>query len=63
LEILEGGEVINLIGKNVEVMALDVIYRGRLAEIAETEVHIETELGWVVIPVSHIAFVREEVEQ
>jgi len=55
--------VAELVGKKVEVMALDIIYRGKLVEIDETEVHIETELGWVVIPVTHIAFIRGEGEQ
>ena len=55
--------MIELIGKCVEVMALDVMYRGKLVEVDETEVHLETEFGWVIIPVSHIAFIRGAEEQ
>ena len=50
--------MIELTGKYVEVMALDVIYKGKLVEVDETEVHLETEFGWIIIPVSHIAFIR-----
>ena len=55
--------MIELTGKYVEVMALDIIYTGKLVEVDETEVHLETDLGWVIIPMSHIAFIRGGEEQ
>ena len=55
--------MIELTGKKVEVMALDIIYTGKLVEIDETEMHLETDLGWVIIPLSHIAFIRGVEEQ
>jgi len=48
--------VIDLIGKSVVVHAEDgITYTGKLVEIGEEEVHLESETGWVVIPVDRIA--------
>ncbi|GAB4406432.1 MAG: hypothetical protein OHK0032_01440 [Thermodesulfovibrionales bacterium] len=55
--------MIDLIGRYVEVTANDITYTGRLVEIDETEVHLETELGWVVIPVEQVASIREKESQ
>lgn len=52
--------MIDLMGKLVEVMANNITYTGRLVEIGETEVHLETEFGWVVIPVESIISIREK---
>ncbi|MFN3480463.1 MAG: hypothetical protein ACK415_08760 [Thermodesulfovibrionales bacterium] len=49
----------HLIGKIVEVTANDITYRGRLVEMGETEVYLESDLGWIVIPVEQIASMRE----
>ncbi len=51
-----------LIEKYVEVGANDIIYSGKLVEIGETEVHLESESGWIVIPVDQIAFIRKKGE-
>ena len=48
-----------LIGKEVEVVALDIIYRGVLVEISESEVYLRSETGWITIPVSNITEIRE----
>lgn len=50
----------DLIGKIVDVETPDVIYTGKLIEIGEEEVHIESESGWVVIPVDRIVLIREK---
>ena len=55
--------MMNLIGKVVEVGTVDVTYTGRLVEINGEEVHLETEMGWIVIPVERIAFMREKEEE
>lgn len=47
-----------LIGKPVEVSANQIIYSGRLVEVNETEVHLETESGWIVIPLEQITDIR-----
>ena len=51
-----------LVGKIVEVMSDDLIYTGKLVEMGELEVHLETEYGWVVIPVEKIAYIKEKNE-
>jgi hypothetical protein len=51
--------VIDLIGKIVEVGTVETLYYGKLIEINENEVHLETETGWLVVPLDRVAFVRE----
>lgn len=50
----------DLTGKIVEVLTLETTYTGKLIEIGETEVHIETENGWIVIPVERIISINEK---
>ena len=52
--------MIDLIGKIVEVGTVETLYVGKLIEINENEVHLETESGWLVVPVDRVAFVREK---
>lgn len=52
--------MIDLIGKIVEVGTGETLYYGKLIEINENEVHLETESGWVVVPLDRVAFVREK---
>ncbi len=54
--------MIELIGKYVEVMANNITYTGKLVEIGETDVYLEAESGWVVIPVEQIALIRKKEE-
>ncbi|HEB75916.1 MAG TPA: hypothetical protein ENJ04_06155 [Nitrospirae bacterium] len=54
--------MMGLIGKRVVVEANGITYRGRLVEVGETEVHLETELGWVTLPTDHVVDIREEVD-
>lgn len=51
--------MIDLIGKIVEVGTVETLYYGKLIEINENEVHLETESGWLVVPMDRVAFVRE----
>lgn len=51
----------HLIGKVVEVTANDITYSGRLVEMGETEVYLESDLGWIVIPVEQITSMREVI--
>ena len=58
---LQGGKhMIDLRGKLVEVMANDITYTGILVEISETEVYLESESGWIVIPVEQVASLSEK---
>ena len=50
--------MIDLIGKIVEVGTVETLYIGKLIEINETEVHLETDSGWLVIAIERVAFVR-----
>jgi hypothetical protein len=50
----------NLTGKIVVVETHETTYSGRLVEIGEEEVHLETDMGWIVIPVERITSIREK---
>lgn len=52
--------MIELVGKIVEVLTVETTYIGKLIEIGETEVYIETESGWTVIPVERVISVKEK---
>ncbi len=47
-------DVLKLIGKDIEVIANGIIYRGRLIEVTETEVSLQTEGGWITIPMDKV---------
>lgn len=47
-----------LAGKEVEVITADIIYRGVLVEIGETEIYLQSESGWIMIPVEKVSEVR-----
>ncbi len=53
----------HLIGKIVEIEANNITYTGKLVEINETEIHLETETGWVVIMNDQIAGIKEAGEE
>jgi len=50
----------DLIGKIVEVGTVETLYYGKLIEINENEVHLQTDTGWLVVPLDRVAFVREK---
>lgn len=54
-----GRFMIDLVGKIVEVETGDIVYTGRLIEVGEDDVHLESETGWIVIPINRIVFIRE----
>jgi len=47
-----------LIGKEVVVSANEIEYHGTLVEIGETEVHLQGETGWIVIPIGSVLDIR-----
>ena len=49
-----------LIGKIVVVEANEISYTGKLVEIGEEEVHLESESGWIVIPVDSVSSIRKK---
>ncbi|MDP3261118.1 MAG: hypothetical protein AAB287_03075 [Nitrospirota bacterium] len=52
----------DLVGKDVEVLALETTYKGKLIEIGETEVYLQAESGWIAIPVENIISIVEKEE-
>ncbi|MCL4475011.1 MAG: hypothetical protein M1508_02120 [Nitrospirae bacterium] len=54
--------MIDLLGKYVEVIANEITYTGKLVEIGEEEVFLESESGWVVIPVERVSVIKQREE-
>lgn len=52
--------MLDLIDKIVEVGTGETLYAGRLVEVNESELYLESETGWIVVPVKNVAFVREK---
>ncbi len=46
------------IDKEVEVVTSETLYRGILIEIGETEIQLQSELGWIAVPMEKILDVR-----
>lgn len=55
--------MIDLIGTIVEVGTGEAIYTGKLVEINEFELHLESESGWIVVPLERVAYVRSKEEE
>ncbi len=51
--------MMELIGKAVEVGTVETIYIGKLVEVSEEEVTLESESGWIIVPVERVAYIRE----
>lgn len=47
-----------MIGKEVEVKTMEIIYRGKLVEIGETEINLQSDYGWISIPMEKVADVK-----
>lgn len=52
--------MLDLVGKIVDVKTPDMTYSGKLIEVGEYEVHLETESGWIVILVDRITDITEK---
>lgn len=52
--------MIDLIGKIVDVETPDMVYTGKLIEVGEEDVHLESENGWIVVPVDRIINIKEK---
>jgi hypothetical protein len=55
-----GVTMINLVGKIVEVETGDMTYTGKLIEVGEDEVQLESVSGWIVVPVEKIVSIKEK---
>lgn len=54
--------MVDLIGKIVEISTVEMLYTGRLVEVNENEAYLESESGWITVPIDRIAFIREKKE-
>ncbi len=43
-----------LIGKEVEVNTVEVIYRGILIEVGESEIQLQSESGCIIVPLEKV---------
>jgi hypothetical protein len=53
------GEIRELLGRNVEVVANGIIYRGRLIEVGEEEVYLKGDAGWITLMTANVDDIRE----
>lgn len=51
--------MMDLVGKTVVIEAVGTTYTGKLVEIGETEVQLEGEFGWIVVPMDSIISIKE----
>ncbi len=48
----------DLIRQEVEIIALGIRYAGTLIEVNDQEVHLQSPLQWIVLPVSNVTSIR-----
>ncbi len=53
------GEIKYLIGKEVEVVANGIVYRGRLIEVGIEEVYLKGDTGWITLMTADIDDIRK----
>lgn len=53
----------DLIRQEVEIFALGIRYTGTLIEVNDQEVHLQSPLQWIVLPVSHVTSIRKLGEE
>jgi hypothetical protein len=51
-------ELYTMIGKEVEVIANGIVYKGVLIEVSESEVHLKGQLQWIALPASSVSQVK-----
>ena len=51
-------DIQRMIGKEVEVIANGMAYRGVLIEVSDADVHIRTSMQWVSLPVSSVSAIK-----
>jgi len=62
-------DIQSMIGKEVEVLANGITYKGVLIEVSDTEVHLKGLMQWISLPVSVVSAVnlagasRQELER
>ncbi len=51
-------DIQSMIGKEVEVIANGMTYRGVLIEVSDTEVHLKSTMQWMSLPASGVSSVK-----
>ncbi len=51
-------DIQSMIGKEVEVIANSMSYRGILIEVSDTEVHLKSTMQWVSLPASGVSSIK-----
>ncbi len=51
-------DIQSMIGKEVEVIANGLTYRGVLMEVSDTEVHLKSLMQWMSLPASTVSVVK-----
>ena len=49
----------HLTGKEVIVLTSETTYRGKLIELSSTELYLQSDEGWIMVPVDKIADIQE----
>lgn len=51
-------DILQMIGKEVEVVSNGMLYRGTLVEVSDTTVHLKSQFQYLSLPVSGVTEVR-----
>ena len=51
-------DLMQMIGKEVEIIANGMTYRGTLIEVSESEVNVKTLLQWLSLPASSVSQIK-----
>jgi Na+/pantothenate symporter len=51
-------ELYTMIGKDVEVIANGMVYKGVLIEVSESEVHLKGLMQWITLPASSVSQIK-----
>jgi hypothetical protein len=49
----------DLTGKDVEVIAHGIVYRGKLIEVGEEQIYLKGQTGWISLETSWVETIRE----
>jgi hypothetical protein len=51
-------DIQSMIGKEVEVIANGMTYRGVLVEVSDADVHLKSTMQWMSLPASTVSSIR-----
>ncbi len=51
-------DIQSMIGKEVEVIANGMTYRGVLIEVSDTDVHLKSTMQWMSLPASSVSAIK-----